>query len=198
MKEIPKKSEVESEQSRLKNIAERMSAKGENFSVAQADQKLEERLGIGAPIESSNDENFDKKVASMKKEITEVFAERYNTSPEFEELRSKNKINRLTTLEKARYAYLSYKYPERAKISPEEQRRTNVDYAESKKNKIDFQIVEAFRFFATESKDAKVRGTSLSPRDSDCFDKLSVIYSEKLSKEANETIRRVEDRLRFI
>lgn len=195
MKELAKQSEIGNEQTQLKNIAERFGANTENFSAAQADEKLAERLEIAASPEYSATEKLDKKTLALKKEINEALAERFNTSPEFEELRSKNKLNHLTTLEKARYAYLSYQYQERAKISPAEQRRTNLAYEYAKRNNIDFQIVDALRFYKKEYDNAQIRGDSLSPRESDLYDNLQSVYAAKVMERTEETISRVEDLL---
>ena len=95
MKEIVHAREINEEKNQLKNISEQIGANTENLSLPQADEKLAARLEIGAT------DNLDKKTAALKKEINEVLAEKYNTSPEFEELRSKKKINRLSNFEKA-------------------------------------------------------------------------------------------------
>lgn len=192
MKEIVHPKEIDNEQSRLKNISEQLGASSEKFSVSQAEQKLAERLEIGAAVEYSADENLDKKTIALKKEINEVLAERYNTSPEFEELRSKKKINRLTKFEETQYAYFEHKYPERAKISSLEQRRANLAYEDAKRNKVDFQIAETLRFYKREYEDAKIRGDALNPRESDLYDKLSDAYAEKIKERAEETIYRAE------
>ena len=195
MKETASPKEIPSEQNRLENLSKNLGANAENFSVAQTDQKLSARLDIGVPAEYSAAENLDKKTVAMKKEINELLAERYHTSPEFEELRSKNKLGRLSTFEKIQYAYLARQYPERAKISASEQRRTNLAYEDAKRYKIDFQIVDALRFYKAEREIAKNSGHLLNLRESDLYDKLTAAYAEKIAERADEIIDRMQSLL---
>lgn len=190
MKEIARPKPAYLEQSRLKDISEGIGANSENFSVVHADKKLVERLDIGA------DEKLDKKTIVLKKEINELLAERYNTSPTFEELRSKSKIGRLSTIEEAQYAILSRQYSDRAKISATEQRRTNIAYEDAKRYKVDFQIVDALRFYRAEHENAKMGGTALKPQESDLYDKLQAAYAEKLGEHMDEVLDRARLTLR--
>lgn len=196
MRETAPSKEIIREQNRLENISEQLGASTENFSVAQADQRLAERLDIGAPAEYSASEELDKKTIALKKEINELLAERYRTSPEFERLRSKNKLGHLTTLERMQYAVLSRQYPERAKISASEQRRTNLAYEAAKQYKVDFQIADALKFYKFESELAKRNGSALNPRESDLYDKLIDAYAEKIAERADEAIDRARASLR--
>ena len=194
MKEIARPKPTDLEQSRLKDISEGIGANSENFSAAQADQKLTERLDIGADIFAG--ENLDKKTIALKKEINELLAERYNTSPTFEELRSKSKIGRLSKIEEAQYAILSRQYPDRAKISATEQRRTNIAYEDAKRYKVDFQVVDTLRFYSAEYENAKMGGTALKPQESDLYDKLHAAYAEKLGEHMDEVLDRARLTLR--
>ena len=190
MRETVQPKEVDCEERRLKNISERLDIGEEKLSTAQANQKLAERLDIGSSTEYLADEKLDKKTIALKEEINELLAERYNTSPEFEELRSKSKLGRLSTLEKARYAVLSLQYPERAKISPTEKRRINLAYEQAKRYNIDCQIVDALRFYKSEYDSALMSGNALSPRESDLYDKLSEAYAKKISEHVDEVLDR--------
>ena len=190
MKEIAPQKEIDNEQSRLKSFSENLTAPEENISVSQANQKLEERLGFGSSVEYSASETLDKKTLELKDEINELLAIRYNTSPEFEKLRSKSKLDRLSALEKIQYAYLSQRFPERAEISPSERRRTNLAYAKAKKYNIDFQIVDTMNLMKSENEIARANGDALSPRESDLYDKLQMAYAKKLSDYADEAIDR--------
>lgn len=196
MRETVQTKEVDCEQNRLKNISERLNATEEKFSVTEANQKLAERLDIGNPTEYLADEKLDKKTIALKEEINERLAERYNTSPEFEALRSKNKIGRLSLLEKTRYAVLSLQYPERAEISPAERRRTNLAYEQAKRYNVDFQIVDALRFYKAERDNALRRGNALNPRESDLYDKLSEAYVKKITDQVDEVLDRGQALLR--
>ena len=190
MRETVQPKEVDCEQNRLKNISECLGVDEEKFSMTEANQKLAERLDIGTPIEYLTDEKLDKKTIALKDEINELLAERYKTSPEFEALRSKNKLGRLSTLEKARYAVLSLQYPERAKISPTERRRTNLAYEQAKRYNIDFQVMDALRFYKSEKDSALRSGNALNPRESDLYDKLSEAYVKKINDHVDEVLDR--------
>lgn len=195
MKETSPPKEINREQNRLENISEQLGVSTENFSVAQADKKLAERLNIGSPAEYAASENLDKKTVALKKEINELLAEKYQTSPEFEELRSKSKLGRLTKFEQVQYAVLSHQYPERAKISASEQRRANLAYELAKKYKVDFQIVDALRFYKAERDIARNGGSALNPRESDLYDKLIAAYAEKVGEHADEVLDRAQSLL---
>lgn len=190
MRETVQIKEVDCEKNRLKNISERLSAAEEKFSVTEANQKLAERLDIGDSAEYLAGEKLDKKTIALKEEINELLAERYNTSPEFEELRSKSKLGRLSKLEKARYAVLSLQYPERAEISSAERRRTNLAYEEAKRYNVDFQIMDALRFYKAEKDSALRSGNALNPRESDLYDKLSEAYVKKINDHVDEVLDR--------
>ena len=185
MKETAETKEINSEREKLKNLLGIFKKPSENLSVIQAEEKLSERIDIGA-----SPEKIEKKITAAKKEINKILAEKYSTTPEFEELRSKSKINQLTTWEKIKYAQMALLYPERAEISDAEQKTTNLHYEESKKYKIDFQILDTLHMLDTELKEAKSRGTSLSPQESDLRDKLVDIYATKRNEHYEERIAR--------
>lgn len=189
MKELAQTKEVNPEQTRLKELSDRLNISGENISATKADQKLKERLDIGAPEDFTASEKLDKKTLTLKEEINDLLAEKFNTSPEFEELRSKSKLGRLSTWESAKYSYLSKKFPERAKISATERTLANLDYADAKKYKLDFQLVEALRFYRSENEPALGLG-KLSPREQDLYEKLSDVYAKKILEDTDEAMAR--------
>lgn len=190
MKETSETKEIHGEQEQFKNISGLFEKVSENLSVATADEKLASRIEIGA-----SPDKIEKQTAAAKKEINELLAEKYNTSPTFEELRSKSKINKLSTLEKIQYAQLSLIYPERAEISKREQSTTNLNYEEAKKYHIDFQVLDTLKMLNAEYKQAKAGGTALTPRESDLRDKLTDIYATKLGDHYDELITRTQELL---
>lgn len=160
---------------------------GESLSASEIDDRMSRRMETGGKRSVEAAETRESvELRAVKDEINAYMAERYHTTPEFEALRSKSKINALKPAEAARYEAMKANYPDRAALSNLERMNAAYNYDDCKKNKMDFQVVDAFKELNQQYKLSKTGGKPLDPAGQDLRDKLEKLYVDRLCEKMDE------------
>lgn len=173
--------------------------KAENLDRMQEVDDIKKKTGeLGLRETTKPFEQTDieaKELMDVKDQINEYLAEKYQTTPEYEDLRSKSKIGKLSSKEKTRYESLKDDFPERSVISEVEKNDTARNYMDAKKNHIDFQIVDTFDTMHQEFDRLKAMGRAMDPQELDLMYKVDEIYVGQMGKKVDQDVSEIKLKL---